>query len=83
MKFKEYVEGLQKFLKENPEAGEFVTICSSDDEGNSYHEVYHEPCIGWFDKLYWEFSSLENEEGDDSIDEEDEETNLVMSVCLN
>lgn len=33
MKFKKYVEGLNTFLKDNPESGELDVITSKDDEG--------------------------------------------------
>jgi DNA-binding protein H-NS len=41
MKFKEYVKGLNKALKENPEMGKYTAIYSRDDEGNGYQEVYY------------------------------------------
>jgi len=39
MKFKEYVENLNKLLKENPEIEAYEVVTSSDDEGNEYNEV--------------------------------------------
>ena len=48
MKFKDYVVQLNALLETNPEAGEFIVV-ASDDEGNSYNQVYCAPCIGYFD----------------------------------
>lgn len=40
MTLKEYIGALQQLAEESPEALEFPVIYSSDDEGNSYHNVY-------------------------------------------
>ena len=37
--FKDYVEGLNKFLEENPEAGDYYAITSADDEGNAFETI--------------------------------------------
>lgn len=39
MTFKEYVDKLNTFIKENPDVENLTIIYSSDDEGNSYQEV--------------------------------------------
>lgn len=39
MKFKEYLEELNKLAEENPESLNMDVIYASDDEGNSYHTV--------------------------------------------
>ena len=67
MKFKEYVERLNKLLEERPETAGFDVITSSDDEGNQYNPVYYGPSVGAYD---------EDEKGFD----EDEKPN---AVCVN
>jgi len=43
MKFKDFVEAVNKLLADNPAAGEFNTIYSGDDEGNYFQEVFYDP----------------------------------------
>lgn len=67
MKFKSYVASLNKYLEENPEFGDSITIYSSDDEGNTFHtvkfvasEMFANDPIGSFEA----FSKTEIEEED-------------------
>jgi len=46
MTLKEFMENLNKFIEENPEALNMLVVYSSDDEGNKYHPVVHEPVKG-------------------------------------
>lgn len=41
--FEEYVNNLQRVLKENPEYKDLPVVYSSDDEGNDYMTVSFEP----------------------------------------
>jgi len=80
MKFKDYVNNLNKQLQLNPEIGEYETIYSIDDEGNAFHEVYYdELSIGHFSR--GEFISKEN------VDEEPEyyekQDTTPNAVCIN
>ena len=50
MKFKEYVEGLNKLLKERPESAELDVVTSIDDEGNGYKLVSFDASIGHLDE---------------------------------
>ena len=50
MKFKEYVENLNKLLNERPETAELDVVTSSDDEGNSYNLVHYTPSVGHLDE---------------------------------
>jgi len=45
MKFKEYLEKLNKLALDNPNSLEFELIYSHDDEGNEYQKVNHLPCL--------------------------------------
>lgn len=50
MKLKEYVDSLNKLLADNPEAAEYMTVYSLDDEDNSCNTVRFEPSIGSYDE---------------------------------
>lgn len=76
MTFKEYVKSLNDLLEENPEYGEYTVITSSDDEGNSYNEVYYGPGIGCF-RGGDEFVH------DDAFDEYEDESLVSNAVCVN
>jgi hypothetical protein len=49
MKFKKYVENLNKLLKERPETGDFDVVNSKDDEGNGFNLVHYDPSVGTYD----------------------------------
>ena len=51
MKFKDYVENLQEFLKNNPDTAEMEVVTSIDDEGNGYNIVQFEPSIAQFHSM--------------------------------
>ena len=55
MKFKKYVENLNKLLAERPETAEFDVVTSKDDEGNGYNLVSYEPSVGSYDEEDREF----------------------------
>ena len=77
MKFKEYVEELNEFLKKNPSVGELTAIYAADDEGNGFQIVSSgEPVVGNFDGEY---------QGDFMQDEEDlaEYEYDINAVCIN
>jgi len=75
MTLKEYFEGLQEFIKENPDALELEVITSIDDEGNGFNQVCFEPSKGNYDGDT--FTSVDNFE-DYNIDIED-----INAVCVN
>jgi hypothetical protein len=75
MTLKEYIENLNEFVKENPEALDYIVVYSSDDEGNSYSQVYYTPSIGQYKD--YEFIHAENFE-DREMDGED-----ANAVCIN
>ena len=57
MKFKEFVENINKLLKDRPEVGEYDVIISKDDEGNGYNMVSGTPTVGHYDddeEFVWE-----------------------------
>lgn len=51
MKFKDYVENLQEFLKEHPETAEMEAVTSIDEEGNDYNAVQFGPSIAQFHSM--------------------------------
>ncbi len=46
MKLKEFVENLNKLLKDRPETAQFNVVTSADDEGNGFNLVHFEPSVG-------------------------------------
>jgi len=75
MKLKTYIENLQTFLKENPDAAEFIVVTSKDDEGNGFNPVYCPPSLGNWDEDEREF----NDHGED----EEENYGEKNAVCVN
>jgi hypothetical protein len=75
MKLKEFIENLNEFVKENPEALELDVYTSKDDEGNGHNSVVCEPVLGNFEDGV--FSSVEQIE---DAGWEDVELN---AVCIN
>ena len=55
MKFKEYVDNLNKLLKERPESASYDVVTSKDDEGNGFNLVYYAPQVGNYDENEREF----------------------------
>ena len=55
MKFKQFVENVNKLLADKPETAEFEVVNSKDDEGNGFNIVYYEPSIGMYDEDEKEF----------------------------
>lgn len=50
MKLKEFMENLNKLIKERPEALELDVVTSKDDEGNGFNLVHYSPQIGHLDE---------------------------------
>jgi hypothetical protein len=75
MLLKEFIENLNKFIKENPETLEMQVVTSKDDEGNGFNPVYFEPSKGIFED--GDFISFEQYE---DYDRENSDTN---AVCVN
>jgi hypothetical protein len=48
MTLKQYIEGLQKFVEENPDALKLKVITSKDDEGNGFSPVLFGPSKGFY-----------------------------------
>lgn len=46
MKLKEYIEGLNELVEQNPEALEMEVCSSADDEGNYFNPVHFGPTLG-------------------------------------
>jgi len=49
MRFKEYLENLNKLAIEKPETLDYTVISSVDDEGNGYNPVIYSPSLGEYD----------------------------------
>lgn len=73
MTLKEYIQGLQEFVEENPEAADFKVVSAIDEEGNGFNEVKFGPTLGYFDDSYGGFTHADEEE----LEEE------PNAVCIN
>ena len=57
MTLKEYIEELNKLVKQNPKILELPVIYSADDEGNHYQMVHYTPTLGTFDDFDGEWEA--------------------------
>jgi hypothetical protein len=57
MTLEEYVENLNSFLEENPEAKELSVVYASDPEGNNWHYVHSTPCLIQKDENGWRLTT--------------------------
>lgn len=73
MKLKEYIENLNEFVKEHPEALELDTIYAKDSEGNGYHDVSYTPTLMQVDEGYYREVQCDPDEDDFSPN----------AVCIN
>ena len=67
MKFKQYVENLNKLLEQRPESADYDVVTSKDDEGNGFNLVHYEPQVGNYDEEEREFK----------------EEQITNAVCVN
>ena len=75
MKFKEYLDNLNKYAKENPDSLNYDVITSVDDEGNGYNLVHYTPSKGIFkDREFIPEDGLEDYNRD-KVD--------LNSICVN
>jgi hypothetical protein len=65
MTFEKYLDGLNKFAKQNPDSLRLEAITAGDDEGNSYNHTHYSPCVVEYD-------------GNNEIDTESETPNAVV-----
>ncbi len=49
MRFKEYLDSLNKLANEKPETLDYMVISSVDDEGNGYNPVIFSPSLGEYE----------------------------------
>jgi hypothetical protein len=75
MKFKEFLDNLNKYAKENPESLELDVITSKDDEGNGYNMVYYTPSKGIFEDREFIPKDQLQEWGRDEDD--------INAICVN
>lgn len=85
MKLKEYIETLQEFVKQNPQALDYKVIYAKDDEGNGYQEIHYSPSVGHTEDEYHIEDFLTVEYIDEMIEEGDCEKDdyPLNSVCVN
>lgn len=76
MKLKEYLNNLNKLVKNNPELLDYTVVYSKDDEGNGFNEIYYDATIGKFDED--EFLELGYDMEEYIIEEKD-----CNAICIN
>ena len=74
MKFKEYLEGLNKMVETRPELLDLEVVYATDDEGNSFSAVRQSPTIGRF---------RDGDEFMESTSEDWDESDKINAVCIN
>lgn len=75
MKLKEYIENLNEFVKENPDALDLDVLTSIDDEGNGFNMVSFSPSKGYYDGNDFIYDQNLKEYGYDDSD--------INAVCVN
>ncbi len=82
LKFKEYVDNLNKLLADNPKYGDLDVVYSKDDEGNGFQHIYYGPTIGIHDGEYQ--GDFKQYDTDPDVDPEDTCTKEeINAVCIN
>jgi hypothetical protein len=49
MKFKDYLEQINAFAEDHPEAMDYDVVHASDDEGKDHYKVSNGPCTGYYE----------------------------------
>jgi hypothetical protein len=75
MTLKQYIKKLQKIAKDYPN---LEVVSASDDEGNDFRVVYHDPTIGHYRNIYHEFVALEQFE-DYELDEKQDLNAVIIN----
>jgi hypothetical protein len=78
MKLKEFLENLNKLVKDHPKYLELDVITSKDAEGNGFEEVYYEPSVGVFDDDEYVPSNSEDFEEEYEYTDKD-----INAICIN
>lgn len=81
MNLREFVEGVNLFLENNPEMSENLVVCSSDDEGSNFQEVTRTPICMVTECPEEYFMTVYPEEHLEEVDERVEVWHKV--VCIN
>jgi|14BtaG_2_1085337.scaffolds.fasta_scaffold19766_4 hypothetical protein len=69
MLLKDYINQLNEFVKENPEALELEAVYARDPEGNGFYSIHYGPTLGHYSNR--EFS------------QEIEEDESINACCIN
>lgn len=86
MLLSEYIEKLQNVLTEH---GDLEVVYSSDDEGNDFNKVYHDPTVGYYSsREFHEIDTFEYDEQEDHGDADYEDDfgysiSDINAVCIN
>ena len=81
MKLKRFLKILNAMVKHDPSLKELTVVCSIDDEGNGFNEVFFLPAVGEFDIHDRDFrvynADFEADE-EDAVEKED-----INAICIN
>jgi hypothetical protein len=84
MKLKEYLENLNNFVKENPDALDLEVIYSSDDEGNDFQAVHYTPQMGIFEDLLSDKAGYRGEFiSSEQLEDWDRSKDEINAICIN
>lgn len=81
MTLKEFLEGIDNFVKENPEVLDLQVVTSKDDEGNGYNPVYYTPTMGLYEDR--DFTPYKKEDKDDYPTTAYIEKDEINAICIN
>lgn len=76
MTLKQYLQNIETFVVNHPEALDYEVVSAADSEGNSFELVAYTPSIGQFDKG-------RHNHGEWTAEDNFEEGNEANAVCIN
>jgi len=79
MKLKEFLNNIQKMVKEDPSLLELDVITAKDSEGNGFEEVYYTPSPG----VFTEDSEFVPSDSEDFEEEYEYTKKDINAICIN
>jgi hypothetical protein len=80
MTLREFLENIEKKVKEDPRILELNVLYSKDDEGNGFERIYYGPTLGFFDDSDREFYDAGSEDFEEEYGYTKEHIN---AICIN
>ena len=79
MKLKEFLNNIQKMVKEDPSLLELDVITAKDSEGNGFEEVHYTPSPG----VFTEYSEFVPSDFEDFEEEYGYTKKDINAICIN